>query len=161
MRDIIEFTLTVIASTVIGFTSHVWYIENIHTQDSGESIPLASVVKSPESFIETTYRCSAYCPCQKCCASWAKKGVNSKGQKITASGHVICPGDAFVAAPKNIPFGTLLIVPGYNDGKPVKVFDRGGAITAGRLDVYFSTHKAALKWGVRNVAVSIKIKLGN
>jgi len=50
MKDIIKFTLTVIASTVIGFASHVWYLENVHAKDSGETIPLASVVNSPESF---------------------------------------------------------------------------------------------------------------
>jgi len=147
MKDALKFTLIVLASQIC-------YLENVHTKDSGETIPLASVASSPESFIAKTMRVTAYCHCSKCCQVWAVKGVNGKGQRITASGHVIRPGDAFVAAPKNIPFGTLLIVPGYNDGKPVKVLDRGGAITAGRLDVFFHTHKAALEWGVRNIVVT-------
>jgi len=82
----------------------------------------------------------------KCCGKYA--------DGVTASGHKIRQGDVFVAAPKDIPFGTLLTVPGYNNGKPVKVLDRGGAITSGRLDVFFHTHKAALEWGVRNVVVT-------
>ena len=92
-----------------------------------------------------TMRVTAYCPCPKCCGKYA--------DGITANGHKIKPGDAFVAAPKTIPFGTSLIIPGYNKGKPVRVMDRGGAITAGRLDVFFSTHKEALEWGVQNVIV--------
>jgi len=149
MRDIIEFILTVISCTVIGFTSHIWYLENIHTQDSDETIPSASVVNSSESFIAKTMRVTAYCPCSKCCGKYA--------DGVTANGHKIMPGDVFVAAPKNIPFGTEMVVEGYNSGKPVKVLDRGGAITAGRLDVFFPTHKAALEWGVQNAVV---IKLG-
>ncbi|MCJ7776847.1 MAG: 3D domain-containing protein, partial [Sedimentisphaerales bacterium] len=80
----------------------------------------------------------------KCCGRWA-----SIYPRITASGHVIRPGDAFVAAPKNIPFGTTLIVPGYNNGKPVKVLDRGGAIKGNRLDAYFPSHQEALNFGVK------------
>ena len=92
-----------------------------------------------------TMRVTAYCPCSKCCGKYA--------DGITANGHRIKPGDAFVAAPKTIPFGTSLIIPGYNNGKPVRVMDRGGAINAGRLDVFFPDHKEALEWGVRNVVV--------
>lgn len=90
-------------------------------------------------------RVTAYCPCEKCCGEW------SDGQ--TASGYWIQPGDRFVAAPKHIPFGTKLIVPGYNEGKPVEVKDRGGAITVERLDVYFDTHQEALNWGVKYLAI--------
>ena len=50
MKDTIKFILTVICGMVIGSTSHIWYLENVHAQDSGETIPLASVVNSPESF---------------------------------------------------------------------------------------------------------------
>jgi len=93
------------------------------------------------------FRVTAYCPCTKCCGSWA--------DGVTASGHKIAPGDAFVAAPKSIAFGTMMIVPGYANGRPVPVFDRGGAIKEGRLDVFFPSHQAALAWGVRQVDVTI------
>ena len=92
-----------------------------------------------------TIRVTAYCPCEKCCGKW------SDGQ--TASGYWIKPGDKFVAAPKHIPFGTMFIVPGYNNNKPVEVRDRGGAITVERLDVYFDTHQEALNWGVEYLEV--------
>jgi len=83
-----------------------------------------AAVQSTE--LEVKYRVTAYCPCEKCCGKFA--------DGITASGHVIKPGDKFVAAPKSIPFGTVLDVPGYGI---VKVEDRGGAIKDGRLDVFF------------------------
>lgn len=79
---------------------------------------------------------TAYCPCTKCC------GTCSPG--ITASGHRIEPGDVFVAAPKNIPFGTKVFVPGYGWST---VQDRGGAIKGNRIDVFFPTHQEALEWG--------------
>ncbi len=92
-----------------------------------------------------TIRVTAYCPCEKCCGKWAD------GQ--TASGYWIQLGDRFVAAPKHIPFGTKMIVPGYNESKPVEVKDRGGSITVDRLDVYFDTHQEALNWGVKYLEI--------
>ena len=57
-------------------------------------------------------RVTAYCPCRKCC------GRHSDG--ITACGHKIRRGDTFVAADRKHSFGTEMIVPGYNNSKPVK-----------------------------------------
>lgn len=95
-------------------------------------------------------RVTAYCPCRKCC------GIFSDG--VTACGHKIHPGDSFVAADKRYPFGTEMIIPGYKNGEPVKVLDRGGAIRGNRLDVFFNFHKEALKWGVKNLNVKVHRK---
>ena len=95
-------------------------------------------------------RVTAYCACPKCC------GIYSDGQ--TACGHKIRPGDAFVAADRNYQFGTEMIVAGYNDGAPVKVLDRGGAIHGNRLDVFFHSHEDALKWGVKYVDVKVRCR---
>lgn len=84
---------------------------------------------------------TAYCPCEKCCGEFA--------DGVTASGHKIKEGDRFVAADKSVPFRTMLLIPGYNDNKPVPVLDRGGAIKGARLDVFFNTHQEALNWGVK------------
>lgn len=92
-------------------------------------------------------RVTAYCPCSKCC------GEYSDGQ--TATGHKITPGDAFVAADSEYAFGTQMIVAGYNNGLPVKVLDRGGAIRGNRLDVFFNSHQEALNWGVRYIDVKV------
>ena len=80
---------------------------------------------------------TAYCPCVICCGSYS--------DGLTASGR---PAEGFlVAAPLDIPFGTLLRIPGYAGGYPVPVLDRGGAIKGNRLDVLFPTHIEALRWG--------------
>lgn len=92
---------------------------------------------------------TAYCPCRKCC------GPNAQG--LTASGKPVSHnGGRFVAADTSVlGFGTKLVIPGYADGAPVEVIDRGGAIKGDRLDVYFPTHAEALQWGRRWVDVVV------
>ena len=85
---------------------------------------------------------TAYCPCERCCGKWA--------DGYTASGHKIQPGDKFAAAPKHIPFGTMLDIPSYGI---VPVLDRGGAITVSKLDVFFPSHQEALDWGRKYLEV--------
>ena len=92
-------------------------------------------------------RVTAYCACTKCC------GRYSDG--VTASGHKIRGGDAFVAADAKYAFGTEMAIEGYNGGKPVKVLDRGSAIYDNRIDVFFASHKEAIEWGVRYIEVQI------
>ena len=111
---------------------------------------LVEAAGADEGWRTVRMRVTAYCPCEKCCGEFA--------DGITASGHKILPGDCFVAADRNFPFGTELIVPDYNRDKPVKVLDRGGAITGERLDVFFATHEKALQWGVKNLDVMVKGK---
>ena len=94
-------------------------------------------------------RVTAYCPCPKCC------GEDAAG--ITANGHKIQPGDTFVAADRRYAFGTEIVIPGYNNSKPVKVLDRGGAIRGDKLDAFFHTHQAALEWGVQYLNVQVRI----
>ena len=93
-------------------------------------------------------RVTAYCPCAKCC------GRHSDG--YTANGHHIRWGDRFVAADKAFVFGTRIKIPGYNDGRAVKVKDRGGAIKGYRLDVFFNSHSRAKKWGVKYLDIKVK-----
>jgi len=95
-------------------------------------------------------RVTAYCPCRKCC------GKYSDG--VTACGHKIQPGDTFVAADRRYPFGTEMLIPGYSNGRPVKVLDRGDAIKGNRLDVFFATHQEALEWGVKYLEVNVRHK---
>lgn len=97
-----------------------------------------------------TYVVTAYCPCSRCCGRWA-----NVFPRRTASGHIIKEGDKFVAAPKGVPFGTILCIPGYGT---VRVEDRGGAIKEGRLDVFFPTHKEARIWGKQRLRVKMMAK---
>jgi len=83
---------------------------------------------------------TAYCPCKKCCGKWAD-GITASGAK--AQGKLI-------AAPKEIPFGTWINVPGYGWAE---VKDRGGSIKRNRLDVFFESHQEALEWGVKYLEI--------
>jgi len=102
-----------------------------------------------ESWRVVRMRVTAYCPCSKCC------GEYSDG--FTACNHHIQNGDRFVAADKRYPFGTEMIIPGYNQSYPVQVKDRGGAIKNDKLDVFFNTHDEALAWGVQYLDVLVKV----
>ena len=109
-----------------------------------------SSIQNPKSKIQNRMTVTAYCGCKRCC------GKNAAG--ITASGHKIKRGNRFVAADSAIPFGTRISIPGYNDGQPVEVKDRGKAITADRLDVYFESHAQARAWGVKNLDCKFPIE---
>jgi 3D (Asp-Asp-Asp) domain-containing protein len=84
---------------------------------------------------------TAYCPCPKCCGP-AAAGVTASGKPVSYN------GGAFVAADEaEFDFGVNLHIPGYHDGQPVEVIDRGSAIKHAKLDVYFPTHEQAEEWG--------------
>lgn len=75
----------------------------------------------------------------------------------TATLHSVDANGGFLVAADTdlLPFGTMLSIDGYNDGKVVPVLDRGGAIKGNRLDLLFPSHEAALQWGVKTLDVVI------
>ena len=79
------------------------------------ALPAPAVAGGRVVWMEVT----AYCGCKKCC------GPDAHG--ITASGHPITFNHSqFIAADTAVlPFFTRVIIPGYADGKPVPVIDRG------------------------------------
>ena len=93
-------------------------------------------------------RVTAYCACRRCCGKFA--------DGITACGHKIRRGDAFAAADRKYSFGTEMVVAGYNNGKTIKVLDRGGAIRGNKLDLFFHSHKKARQWGVKYIDVKVR-----
>lgn len=88
-----------------------------------------------------TYKITAYCSCSKCCG---------KTTGNTASGTKATPGRT-VAAPSKFAFGTKLNIGGHI----YTVEDRGGAISGNKIDIYVSSHSAALQWGVKYLPVSV------
>jgi 3D (Asp-Asp-Asp) domain-containing protein len=74
---------------------------------------------------------------------------------VTASGKSVYEGG--VAADLHLlPFGSIVIIPGYNGGEPCTVIDTGGAIHGQKLDVFFWNSHEAVHWGRRrNVQVKI------
>lgn len=88
-----------------------------------------------------------------------------KGANRTASGKILQVG--YVSAPREIPFGSIVDIPGIEKQLGVaelKVYDRGGAIkrlssNKIRIDVAFPTRSGALKFGrktYKNVPVYVK-----
>ncbi len=92
---------------------------------------------------------TAYCGCKKCCGPHAI-GLTASGRPISYNSGVFVAADT-----KLLPFGTRLLIPGYNDGKPVEVIDRGSAIKGHHIDVFFPTHEEAVEWGRKWIAVSV------
>ena len=50
------------------------------------------------------------------------------------------------------PFGTKMYVPGYGWGE---VHDIGSAIKGNHIDIFFRSHKAAMKWGRKVLVVTV------
>lgn len=88
------------------------------------------------------YKVTAYCPCSRCCGSYANG--------ITAMGTTAKAGRT-IAAPSNFAFGTRVRINGHE----YVVEDRGGAIKGNRIDLYVNTHAEALAWGVKYLTVEV------
>lgn len=74
---------------------------------------------------------------------------------VTASGKRVYVGG--VAADLSVlPFGSIITIPNYNNGKPCTVTDTGSAIRGNKLDVFMWSTDAAIHWGRRrNVRVMV------
>lgn len=88
------------------------------------------------------YVITAYCTCRICC------GVYSGGNR-TASGTVPTTNRTIAVDTNVIPFGTRVVI----NGQVYVAEDRGGAIKGKRIDMFFYTHKEALRWGRRTMEV--------
>ena len=103
----------------------------------GEPVYATSHGKSLGKYVIT-----AYCTCKICC------GVYSGGNR-TASGTIPTTNRTLAVDTNVIPFGTKLVI----NGQVYVAEDRGGAIKGKRIDMFFYTHKEALKWGRRTMEV--------
>lgn len=89
-----------------------------------------------------TFVITAYCTCRVCC------GVYSGGNR-TASGTVPTSNRTIAVDTNVIPFRTRVVI----NGQIYVAEDRGGAIKGKRIDMFFMTHKEALRWGRRSMEV--------
>lgn len=116
--------------------------KNIQTSRAASLPRTSTEVGSTTATVDgETYKITAYCSCSKCCG---------KSTGRTASGTQATAGRT-VAAPAKFAFGTKLNI----GGNVYTVEDRGGAIKGNRIDIYVSSHSAALQWGVRYLPVSV------
>lgn len=98
-----------------------------------------------------SFTATAYCNCEICCGSYA-----TSSPSITASGAYCQQGRTISVDPNVIPLGTEVIVE-YQDGSRATYVaeDTGSAIKGNRLDVYFSSHEEACRFGRQEVTVYI------
>jgi len=85
------------------------------------------------------------------------KGPGHPAYRIAANGSAIGYQAQVVAAPPDIPFGSVVIIPGYGTAL---VVDRGEAIQGDRMDVHIESLEEAQAWGVRRLPVKIILPKG-
>lgn len=96
-----------------------------------------------------TLKVTAYSPDERSCGTSAD-GITATLHSVETNGHCLVAAD-----PKWFPAGTLLSVPGYDEGRIVPVLDVGGAIKGRHIDVLYTTHERARKWGVQKLKVTV------
>ncbi len=90
---------------------------------------------------------TAYCSCEKCC----DKKPSDKWYGITSTGEQAKWGIVAVDR-KVIKLGSRLRIEGFPN-TTFRAEDVGGAIKGNHIDIWFSSHKQALKFGVKKMVV--------
>lgn len=117
-------------------------------QPENESEPVEETGPAEESESEPElkslgrFKLTAYCACSKCCG---------KSDGITASGTKAKQGRTIAVDPKQIPYGTKVVINGHT----YVAEDCGGSIKQNRIDVFFDSHKEALNFGVQYAEVFV------
>ena len=97
-----------------------------------------------ETLISEEYIATAYCDCVKCCG---------KTDGITKSGTKATQGRTIAVDPNKIPLGSKVIIEG--DSHEYIAEDIGSAIKGNRVDIFFENHSDAIKFGRRNVNLTV------
>lgn len=95
------------------------------------------------SYRKIEVEATAYCPCEKCCGK--TNGITATGTKATA-------GRTIAVDPKQIPYGTEVVI----DGHTYVAEDCGGAIKGDHIDIFFDRHEDALAFGRKMIVAEIK-----
>jgi len=93
------------------------------------------------------FTATAYCSCVKCC----NKNPADKWYGITATGKVAQWGTVAVDR-RIIKLGSKLKIEGFPN-TTFRAEDVGGAIKGNHIDIWFPSHKEALNFGVKKMAV--------
>lgn len=92
---------------------------------------------------------TAYSPDAASCGEFAD-GLTATLHDVTTNAHRLVAADR-----RLLPYGSMVSIPGYDDGQIVPVLDCGGRIKGHRLDVLYQTHEQARRWGVRKLEVVV------
>ena len=106
-----------------------------------------AVTRQPQLVALGTFRITAYCTCSRCCGTWSR-------YKRTASG-LPARGALVAADPRVLPMLSNIHIDGVGDRL---VADKGRLIKGRRIDVLMKSHRAALRFGVKRLAVFKEIK---
>jgi 3D (Asp-Asp-Asp) domain-containing protein len=93
------------------------------------------------------FTATAYCSCVKCC----NKNPSDKWYGVTATGKVAQWGPVAVDR-RIIKLGSSLRIEGFPN-TTFRAEDVGGAIKGNHIDIWFPSHKEALNFGVKKMAV--------
>lgn len=92
---------------------------------------------------------TAYSPDARSCGEYAD-GRTATLHSVDTNAHRLVAAD-----PRVLAYGSMLTIPGYDNGHVVPVLDCGGAIKGNRLDLLFPTHEQARKWGRKTITVTV------
>lgn len=130
-------TVTVLEDLGEWSRTDLGYISNKYIKEYDENLVVDTHLESIGNF-----KITAYCPCAKCCG---------KSDGITASGVKARPNHTIAADTRIIPMGTKVMI----DGIEYTVEDVGGGIKNNKIDMFFSSHQEALRYGVKHKEVFV------
>ena len=90
-----------------------------------------------------TFKATAYCPCSKCCGKWSR-------YKRCAWNNTPARGPIIAVDPRYIDLGSKVDVEGHGTKLAA---DTGKDIKGRRIDILFSTHAEAKKFGVQKLKI--------
>ena len=96
------------------------------------------------------FNCTSYCSCRLCCGSFSPEVTGREPH--TATGTVPEEGRTIAVDPKVIPYGTHVFIEGMGE---YIAEDCGGGVNGNHIDIYFSSHEDAIKFGRRQLYVTI------
>ena len=93
------------------------------------------------------FKITAYCPCKICCGKWSYEVTGRPPS--TASGATPVQGVTIAVDKNQIPLGTKV----FFNNHVYTAQDTGSGIGKNCIDLYFSSHRDALQWGVKYMDV--------
>lgn len=111
---------------------------------AGSILPTQNTEAATKKVYLGKYTLTAYCPCKKCSGKYGKK---------TASGTKPKQGRTIAVDKKKIKLGTKIHISGVT----YTAEDTGGTIKGNRIDIYFNSHKKALKFGKKKKVKVYKV----
>lgn len=88
-----------------------------------------------------------------------KSGLCNDGESEHTSTGARPDWGTIAVDPKEIPYGTKMIIPNYNNNKICTAQDTGGALRRDknniRIDLYMDTYEQAMEWGKKEITIYI------